>query len=472
MPGIADLQPAQIQASSAGALDSQPDVNVSSLGHLPEFQDFMNAYKSGVITAEDIKRRQIVGTSGYEAEAAQNVAAKSGAEQANIDINEVRPLQRELAKAQTTGGTEQQTLLNQLNSPDPSISLPAQEAFVKRARQKEAILVFGTATPKLEVDAGVKPPEFDGWVTQQVNNYLPGVHTPEADKARAVYETNLRMAGEKGQEYTLAKEAAKNTKRELAPGTPEYDAQLRHVLSEKLTHEKLQEIQFETLKEFGKAQAKAVGEAPQRQAAAADTLAKEYNALPALHDFDKVDASYNKLLSATDPNPQFPPTPLRDQAAIFSWMKILDPGSTVREGEYASAKNARGVPDKIMNWYNQAVTGQILTPEQRKEMREAAAPVYQGQVQNLAPRIKQYVEREQAAGLAPGTVVPLGHRALLETSAHPVGTPTATPLQAPRPTIEQRDNAPTFPSLAAVPSNVQFFKGTDGQLRVNPNFRP
>src|SRR6185369_11153665 len=103
MPGIADLQPAQIQASSAGALDSQPDVNVSSLGHLPEFQDFMNAYKSGVITAEDIKRRQIVGTSGYEAEAAQNVAAKSGAEQANIDINEVRPLQRELAKAQTTG---------------------------------------------------------------------------------------------------------------------------------------------------------------------------------------------------------------------------------------------------------------------------------------------------------------------------------------------------------------------------------
>jgi hypothetical protein len=469
MPGIADLVPAQIQSAGiAGTVDTQPPVNVSSLGHLPEFQDFMNAYKTGVITAEDIKRRQAVGTSGYEAEAAQNVAAKSAAEQANIDINEVRPLQRELTKAQTTGGTTQQTLLNQLNDPDPSVALPAREAYQHRQNQLAAIQVFGTATPKLEVLTGAKPEEFDSWVNRQVNAFEG---TPAQ---RAAYETNLRLKGDKGEEYQVAVKTAKNQTRELKPGTPEYDHELRLRTDQALTHQQLQAIQFQTLAEFGKAKAQAAAKEPEQRAADAEKLAKEYNALPALHDFDKVDASYNKLISATDPNPAIPPTPLRDQAAIFSWMKILDPGSTVREGEYASAKNARGIPDKVRNFYNQALTGQILTPEQRKEMREAAAPVYQGQVQNLAPRIKQYAERERAAGLPPGTVVPLEHRALLEGHAAAQGVPTATPAQAPRPTVEQSNSAPAFSSLAEVPSNVQFFKTTENppRLLVNPNFRP
>lgn len=468
MAGLADLTPAQLQTGNTAAFtDAQPDVNVSSLGALPEFTDFMNAYRQGVITAEDIKRRQIVGTTGYEAEKEQNLANKAGAKELQVDINEVRPRQRELTQQQLTGGIQQQTLLNQLNDPDPSVALPAREAFQKRQHQIAAIQVFGTASPKLEVNADVKAEEFDPWVARQVNRFEG---TPEQ---RATYETNLRLKGEKGEEYQAAVKAAKTRTRELSPGTPEYDHELRRRVDEALTHEQLQAIQFETLKEFGKAQAKAVGEAPTRQAESADKLAKEYNALPALHDFDKVDAAYNKLIAATDSNSTS--TPLRDQAAIFSWMKILDPGSTVREGEYASVKNAKGIPDRIRNFYNQALTGNILTPEQRKELREAAAPVYQGQVQNLSPRIKQYAEREKQAGLSPGTVVPLEHRALLEGGPTAVATPPAAAPQATvRPTIDQANSAPSFASLSAVPPNVQFFKTTESppRLLVNPNYKP
>jgi hypothetical protein len=58
--------------------------------------------------------------------------------------------------------------------------------------------------------------------------------------------------------------------------------------------------------------------------------------------------------------------------------------------------------------------------------------------------------------------------------AGPGSTPSAAPAtpSAPRPTVEQAAAATVYPSLSAVPSNVQFYKGTDNQLRLNPNFRP
>lgn len=41
-----------------------------------------------------------------------------------------------------------------------------------------------------------------------------------------------------------------------------------------------------------------------------------------------------------------------DLGIIFSYMKLLDPMSSVRDGERASAENAPGVPDKIRTQYN------------------------------------------------------------------------------------------------------------------------
>jgi hypothetical protein len=469
MPGIAELQPVQIQANSVGAV-TNPNVDTSSLGVLPEFKDFMDAYRQGVITAEDIRKREIVGTTGYEAERAQNVAAKSGAEQMNLDVNEIRPIQRELAKATAQGGVEQQTLLNQMNSQDPNIALPAQEAFHKRQDQLAAIKVFGTATPKLEINAEVKPEPFDEWVNRQANAFQG---TPDA---RAVYETQLRLAGEKGDEYQSAVSAAKSRTRNLEPGTPEYDLELSRRVDKSLTLSQHRAIQLEALKEFSKAQGKAAGEAPaeavKNQTAAAKDLRTSFNGVKEIDDFAKVNSAYSGILALTDPT--IPSSPLRDQGVIYQWMKLLDPSSTVREGEYASVKNARGVPEKIRNWWNQTLSGEILTPGQRKELREAAAPVWQSHVP--ASRIKQYTELERSAGLSPGTVVPIEYRAAVEATTQPVpSTAARVGSQAPRPTVEDQNAAPTVATPADaqnLPPTVQFFKDPNGVLRVNPNYTP
>ena len=44
-----------------------------------------------------------------------------------------------------------------------------------------------------------------------------------------------------------------------------------------------------------------------------------------------------------------------DLAVVFAFMKMLDPTSTVREGEAANAKNTPNVPDTIRNMWNRAL---------------------------------------------------------------------------------------------------------------------
>ena len=473
MPGIADQPAAQLQLGASSPISGgAPDVDVTLPGLSQQttqsFDNLMGAFRSGFITADDIKKRQIVGTTDAEAMREENIARKAGAQQSQIDIGEVRPRQRELAKAQLEGTTAEQTLLNRMNSADTTVSHPAREEFAQRQLDAQATALYGTPTPAMFKAANREPEDFETWKNRQVNAFQG------SDTARADYSNHLDEKGEQGEEYAKYKKAVKEEKVPLTPGTPAYRQALREDVHERLTYEQLAQINFDVMKESAIARGKAEAERPVKQAATAAEMRKEYSQLPQLHDFEKVDASYHKLLAATDPDAN--PTPLRDQAAIFSWMKILDPGSTVREGEYASVKNARGVPDRVRNYYNQVLTGQILTAEQRKELREASRPIYQGQLDNIAPRIRQYLSQEQSAGLAPGTVVPLEHRALLESgvAAPKSATPqkTALPPNFAPPTSKEIADAPTYPALNAVPSNVRVYKTPDGKPWGNPNYKP
>lgn len=57
-------------------------------------------------------------------------------------------------------------------------------------------------------------------------------------------------------------------------------------------------------------------------------------------------------------------SPQAQIALVFSFMKTLDPSSVVRESEYATAKNAAGVPERVRNEYNKLIDGHFLTPQQ------------------------------------------------------------------------------------------------------------
>lgn len=71
------------------------------------------------------------------------------------------------------------------------------------------------------------------------------------------------------------------------------------------------------------------------------------------------------------------PSPAGDLGLIFSYMKVLDPNSTVREGEQATAQNARAIPDSISNLYNNVMTGGKLTPKQRVDFIKKSSAIFQ-----------------------------------------------------------------------------------------------
>jgi hypothetical protein len=75
-------------------------------------------------------------------------------------------------------------------------------------------------------------------------------------------------------------------------------------------------------------------------------------------------------------------TAMGDIGLIFSYMKALDPGSVVREGEQASAQNAAGVPEQIRNAYNRLASGERLSPQQRTDMMNTALSIYGSRAQS------------------------------------------------------------------------------------------
>jgi len=77
--------------------------------------------------------------------------------------------------------------------------------------------------------------------------------------------------------------------------------------------------------------------------------------------------NYRQLLKALDAQ-----TGIGDISAVFNYMKTLDPDSVVREGEFALAKDAAGLFQRLSNLAEEAKTGKGLTPKARSEMRNLA----------------------------------------------------------------------------------------------------
>ena len=100
-----------------------------------------------------------------------------------------------------------------------------------------------------------------------------------------------------------------------------------------------------------------------------NTLRKDIYSLG--KEFRDVERSYGKLTGALKSG-----TAPGDLSAIFAYMKMIDPGSTVREGEMATAKNAAGIPERIMNMYNNARRGVMLNDTQRAEFAAEAQSMF------------------------------------------------------------------------------------------------
>ncbi|MCJ2055792.1 hypothetical protein MKL09_04425 [Methylobacterium sp. J-048] len=126
-----------------------------------------------------------------------------------------------------------------------------------------------------------------------------------------------------------------------------------------------------------------------------------------LGSFADVHDGYGRLIAATKQREANPGTvsPASDISLVFGYMKMLDPGSVVREGEYATAKNAAGVPERVMNAYNKALSGEFLSDTQRKDFLGQASELY-GTARKTAEGVAdRYRGLAQQYGVSPDRAV-------------------------------------------------------------------
>ena len=154
-----------------------------------------------------------------------------------------------------------------------------------------------------------------------------------------------------------------------------------------------------TQEEFDAAQKKATTVSGEGSFNETQKLRKEY--LDRSKEFIDIRNSYSAL-QAVSANP----SAAGDISIVFSFMKMLDPISVVREGEQATVRNAAGIPDKIRNIYNKALTGEGLTPDQRQDILNQAKNLYDKASEQQERNSKTYINISEKSGLNPNLVVP------------------------------------------------------------------
>lgn len=130
-----------------------------------------------------------------------------------------------------------------------------------------------------------------------------------------------------------------------------------------------------------------------------DKLRSDY--LSQSKNFQVMQSSWNNLKEkAKDPSGA------SDMSLIFAYMKLLDPNSTVREGEYANARNVGTIPQSLWGQYNKAVSGEgFLDPKVRETFIKEAKGMYDNALSAHQQTVDQFSQIAKSYNLDPKRVV-------------------------------------------------------------------
>lgn len=133
-----------------------------------------------------------------------------------------------------------------------------------------------------------------------------------------------------------------------------------------------------------------------------DRLQQEVTNLASLADdyrqesgrFIDVRNSYADIISAFDA-----PNGAGDVRGVYTFLKMLDPGSTIMPGELALAENTGGAVERFRGLYNSLLEGESLTPLQRTQFLNEAREAFQNAQKSQREIDTRYMQRGRASGI-------------------------------------------------------------------------
>lgn len=129
--------------------------------------------------------------------------------------------------------------------------------------------------------------------------------------------------------------------------------------------------------------------------------------------------------------------PAGDIALVFGYMKTLDPGSTVREGEQAQVANSGTIPQTVTNIYNKLLTGAgSLSPAQRAQFADSAYRQFQVYEKTFQAANDRYSGLAQGYNFDPNRIV----RQFDPIEPYKAPTPAAGAVQYPAAVTQAHQN--------------------------------
>jgi hypothetical protein len=101
------------------------------------------------------------------------------------------------------------------------------------------------------------------------------------------------------------------------------------------------------------------------------SLKKSFSAEPVYKAFGEMQSAYGQITDSLKAA-----SPAGDLAAATKFMKLLDPGSVVRESELGMAMAASGALDRARNYAELRLSGKKLTPDQRKDFQDLSDKLF------------------------------------------------------------------------------------------------
>jgi hypothetical protein len=145
---------------------------------------------------------------------------------------------------------------------------------------------------------------------------------------------------------------------------------------------------------------KTLGDVPANVAKVEMDLAKQFRGDKTVQAHQLMQNEMRQLEAlAAEGNPQ------SDQALITKFAKILDPGSVVRETEFAITEKGGGVLTSLQNTLDKARGTGRLQPSQRQQMLQAARSLTSGVGEEYAKKRKEYADQGALYGARPQAII-------------------------------------------------------------------
>jgi hypothetical protein len=129
-------------------------------------------------------------------------------------------------------------------------------------------------------------------------------------------------------------------------------------------------------------------------------LRNDFQGSPEYKGFQEMRSAYTQVMDSLKQN-----TPIGDVAAATKIMKLLDPGSVVRESELAIAMQATGLLDRVTGYADSIIKGQKLTSSQKAEFGRLANDLFETAAKTFNDKRDYYSTLATEYGFEPNRVV-------------------------------------------------------------------